>query len=171
MIRKLGGAIAVVGVLALLADIPTVEVTHGITFKGDTVSAHCGGGQSSFTVLVPATTGPGPTPTPIATGTPTAGPTSTPVTFGGTVTIYTATDIGGVPGPTGSPYRIYPTDSTAYTQATSPPGYLYGALNSDQWVIAAYTSPSPASTGNLPGPRANLTIICSGANFPGPTST
>jgi len=159
------------GIVALCADIPVLEKTAGITFKGDTVQLRCGGGQSTATLYVPSTTGPGPTPTPIATGTPTAGPTSTPVVFGGTVTVYTAVDINGVPGPTDSPFIVLPAHSNVYTQATSAPGELYIQLHSDQWVIAAYTSPSPASTGNLPGPRANLTITCSGAVAPYPAST
>ena len=158
------------GILALVADIPVLEKSGPITQKGDTVSLRCGGGQSTATLYVPSTTGPGPTPTPIATGTPTAGPTSTPITFGGTVTVYTAVDINGAPGPTNSPFIVLPAHSNVYTQVTSPPGELYLQLHSDQWVIAAYTSPSPA-TGAAPGPRANLTITCSGAVAPYPAST
>lgn len=158
------------GALVLVADIPTLEKTGPVTQKGDAVLLRCPGGQSTAVIYVPATTGPGPTPSPVATGTPTAGPTSTPITFGGTVTVYTAQDLGGIPGPTGAPYFIMPADSKTYTQATSPPGYLYVHLASDQWVAAVYTSPNPA-TSNAPGPRADLTITCSGAIAPFPSST
>lgn len=174
MNKRLLALMVALSAIGLMADVPTIEVNKGITQQGDVAWAHCGGGQSSATVYVPATTGPGPTPTavPATTGpTATPGPTSTPIVFGGTVTVYTAADVRGAPGPTNAPFSILPGHSLTYTQATSAPGYLYVALNSDQWVAAVYTSPSPASTGNLPGPRALITITCSGAVFPFPVST
>jgi hypothetical protein len=158
------------GIVALLGQAAVLEKTGPVTQKGDNVLLRCGGGQSTAIVYIPSTTGPGPTPTPIATGTPTAGPTSTPITFGGTVTVYVAPDLGGFPGPTESPYLSLPAHSNVYTVAASPPAELHVWLASDQWIAAVYTSPNPA-TSNAPGPRANLTVTCSGAEAPFPSNT
>jgi hypothetical protein len=139
-----------------LADIPTLQNRGApVTIaSGGPLSTYdrCAGGQSSAVVQATSTTLPGPTPTPSPTppATPTPGPTSTPIAWTGVVSIYTAADIGGAPGPTESPYLVTPAPTFS-----NAPFKAYVKLASDQYVYAVLTT---ATTGGV-----NITITCSAA--------
>ena len=146
------GAVALVVAMAsgLRADIPTLPFGPSVlSSAAPLIYGRCPGGQSTAVVQALATTIPGPTPTPVATGTPTAGPTSTPIAAIFTAQVWTAADIGSKPGPTQSPYYASPgpTFSTA-------PYKVYVGLASDQWVFVQLSF----TQGVVP-----VTITCSAA--------
>lgn len=149
-LRALGAIVAAVALLAVTGW--TWQNAGTLVNQGDAVALRCDQNQGRAILEVPATSIPGPTPTPVATGTPTAGPTSTPHAFAGQITVYTATNRAGEsPGPFGSPYNSVPANSTSYTVAVSSyPVKLYIDMHGDQWVEAVLTSPDPSGASDVP---------------------
>jgi hypothetical protein len=160
MIRKSFAALVMLAVAGLAVanaqTVPNSQTTYPISTGAPPEAFGCVyPGQSSAVVEVAATTIPGPTPTPVATGTPTAGPTSTPVGYGTpTVTLYSATDRAGKPGPSASPYLSESKSGTSASTIVGS-GKLYLKLHGDQWVIAILSGATPG--------QANITVTCTSA--------
>lgn len=127
------------------ADIQTLQKSSNLQSSGTSSSCVVAPGSTGSCVVIRCPAGQSTAQVYVAAG-----------TLSGVVTVYTASDVAGVPGTYGTPpWSAAPGGTSSTTSLNSFPGSLTVTLGSTQWVEAVLTT---ATSGN-----ATATITCSAA--------